>query len=237
MNETKLCKFCKTEIPKDAKICPNCRKKQKSPIKIVIAVIVVLLILSALSGKGKNSNNKDGVIDNSNEKSAVADISSSETKEVKKENATETDSEKQQSEETTSTSAEEEYIKVGGSFEKKGLKFTVTDAELDHQIDDEYGLYKLNDGLVYLMVSFTFENTGDGDKYVSIYDFNCYADNQECEQEYITSETGDFINTNLSSGRSTSFKTLYAVPADASSIELEYETNMWTDEKVIIKIK
>lgn len=24
--ETKKCKYCKTEIPKDAKVCPNCRK-------------------------------------------------------------------------------------------------------------------------------------------------------------------------------------------------------------------
>ena len=27
---TKLCKHCKTEIPYDAKVCPNCRKKQKA---------------------------------------------------------------------------------------------------------------------------------------------------------------------------------------------------------------
>ena len=26
--ETKLCKYCKSEIPYDAKVCPNCRKKQ-----------------------------------------------------------------------------------------------------------------------------------------------------------------------------------------------------------------
>lgn len=26
--ETKVCKYCKSEIPKKAKVCPNCRKKQ-----------------------------------------------------------------------------------------------------------------------------------------------------------------------------------------------------------------
>ena len=45
------------------------------------------------------------------------------------------------------------------------------------------------------------------------------------------------MNTNLSSGRNVSFKTYYAVPVNANSIELEYETNAWTSEKVIIKLQ
>ena len=36
---TKLCKHCKTEIPYDAKICPNCRKSQR-PNGCLIAVLV-----------------------------------------------------------------------------------------------------------------------------------------------------------------------------------------------------
>ena len=87
------------------------------------------------------------------------------------------------------------------------------------------------------MVSFTFENIGEsGDKYVSIYDFDCYADDASCEQEYSLDDSS-FINTNLSPGRNVSFKTYYAVPVNANSIELEYETNAWTSEKVIIKLK
>ena len=70
-----------------------------------------------------------------------------------------------------------------------------------------------------------------------MYDFKCYADNTACEQKYVTSVVGDFMNTNLSVGRNVSFKTLYAIPADASSIELEYEANVWTNEKVIVQLK
>ena len=33
-NETKLCKHCKSEIPKGAKVCPNCRKKQGGTITV-----------------------------------------------------------------------------------------------------------------------------------------------------------------------------------------------------------
>ena len=46
--ETKLCKYCKSEIPYDAKVCPHCRKKQTpNGCLIAIIVIVVLFILIA----------------------------------------------------------------------------------------------------------------------------------------------------------------------------------------------
>ena len=47
---TKLCKHCKTEIPYEASVCPQCRKKQKTgclgKILIAIAVLFVLLMFS-----------------------------------------------------------------------------------------------------------------------------------------------------------------------------------------------
>lgn len=49
---TKLCKYCKTEIPAGAKICPNCKKKQGGALKWVVIVIVVLVIISAAAGGG-----------------------------------------------------------------------------------------------------------------------------------------------------------------------------------------
>lgn len=57
--QTKLCKHCKTEIDKNAKVCPNCRKKQsKGALPIVIGVVVVFFIIGALSSKSgsKDSN-------------------------------------------------------------------------------------------------------------------------------------------------------------------------------------
>ena len=50
-NNKKLCKYCKSEIPEGAKICPNCRKKQgKSGCLIGIIVVVVLFLLVAIFG-------------------------------------------------------------------------------------------------------------------------------------------------------------------------------------------
>lgn len=48
---TKLCKHCKTEIPREAKVCPACRKKQGSKtVWIVIAAVVIILFAAAASG-------------------------------------------------------------------------------------------------------------------------------------------------------------------------------------------
>ena len=55
MEEKKICKYCKTEIPKGAKICPNCRKKQKGPLGIIIAVVIVLIIIGGIAGGGSDS--------------------------------------------------------------------------------------------------------------------------------------------------------------------------------------
>lgn len=48
--KTKKCKFCQSEIPQKASVCPQCGRKQGGKAKWVIAVIVVLLIFSALMG-------------------------------------------------------------------------------------------------------------------------------------------------------------------------------------------
>ena len=76
---------------------------------------------------------------------------------------------------------------------------------------------------------------GDKDEYVDIYSFDCYADNKACEQTYIT-KADDFINTNLSSGRSISFTVFFEVPKDAKSVELEY-SGMLSSEKVVIEVQ
>lgn len=54
--QMKLCKHCKTEIPKSAKLCPNCKRKQGGITKWVVIAIVVLLIIGAAAG-GDSSDN------------------------------------------------------------------------------------------------------------------------------------------------------------------------------------
>ena len=57
-NETKLCKHCKSEIPKAAKVCPNCRKKQGGFGKWIVIGIVVIVLLAAVFGGGDDKPKK-----------------------------------------------------------------------------------------------------------------------------------------------------------------------------------
>ncbi|MBQ8803872.1 MAG: DUF5067 domain-containing protein [Tyzzerella sp.] len=48
--QTKVCKHCQTEIPKKAKVCPNCRKKQGGILKWIIIIVIVIAAISAMTG-------------------------------------------------------------------------------------------------------------------------------------------------------------------------------------------
>ena len=51
--ETKLCKYCQTEIPYGAKVCPNCKRKLKGgKAKWIVLAIVIIAIFGALAGGG-----------------------------------------------------------------------------------------------------------------------------------------------------------------------------------------
>lgn len=131
--------------------------------------------------------------------------------------------------------AKDNLLSVGETYEKNGLKVTLNEYNDNYTEYSEYEEPK--EGFKYVEASFTYENTDDSEKYVSIYDCDCYADNALCDQSYIGND--DFINANISKGRNVSFKVYYEVPVDASSIELEYNSNsFWsTDSDVVFKLK
>ncbi|MBR5565467.1 MAG: DUF4352 domain-containing protein [Roseburia sp.] len=218
--KTKLCRHCKSEIAKDAKVCPNCRKKQGGILKWVGIAIVVIFVIGLFGGDEEESST---VKDVTNQNISEPQVVTTETSDVAED----------VSSQVTET---KEFFVAGESFEVNGLVITINEISTDFtDYEDTYNLYTPEEGTKYIMVSFTYQNNDDTDAYVSIYDFDCYADGTLCDQTYYFN--GDFVNGNISSGRNVSFETHYVVPADAAEIELEYTANVWTDEKVIIKVQ
>ena len=53
--ETKKCKYCMTSIPKAARVCPQCGRKQGGKLKWIIIVLIVLVIGVGAAGGGGDS--------------------------------------------------------------------------------------------------------------------------------------------------------------------------------------
>lgn len=79
--ETKLCKYCQTEISKKAKVCPNCRKKQKGGfLKWIVIVVVAIIAVSCVAGGGNDGDSESEKEPETNTET-IKEISEHETEE------------------------------------------------------------------------------------------------------------------------------------------------------------
>ena len=223
-------------------------KKGMSITGIVLSVLSILLFIIIMSSIDYSNvsqyDNTSEKIEQTQDDSNANKAKESEKDEAPKEKVEEKQDKSVEEEQKSDKNKQQEDIdnsygvKVGESFETDGLKVTIDSANLDFQdYDNEYGWNTPEDGMKYIQVSFTFENIGTDDEYVSIYDFDCYADDATCEQVYSLDDSS-FMNTNLSPGRNVSFSTYYTVPIDSKSIELEYDSmSLFGTSKEIIKLQ
>lgn len=85
--ETKLCKHCQSEMPKKAKVCPTCRRKQGGKLKWIIITIVAIGIIGSVAGGGSSEGTKDTkTAEKKQEEVAYTEITSSELIDAYKEN-------------------------------------------------------------------------------------------------------------------------------------------------------
>lgn len=179
--ETKLCKHCQTAIPKKAKVCPNCRKKQGGIVKWIVIAVVVLGIISAAAGGGdkktqqasstgsdkKTQQTDSGQAANSNDNAK----DNAETKEVEKE-----------------SEAPKEYISVTADELSDALANNAMKAQNDYKGK-------------YLTITGKLGNIDSNGKYIDVdtdKDFDltmiqCYIKTDEQKQAIIEMSRGDAI--------------------------------------------
>ena len=81
--KTKKCKYCKTEIPADAKVCPQCRKKLKGgKLKWVVLIILVGAIIGAVAGESDSGSDKSTTATTSSEKKETAETATKQKEEA-----------------------------------------------------------------------------------------------------------------------------------------------------------
>lgn len=125
------------------------------------------------------------------------------------------------------TEATPDAFNVGDIIETKNLKITYVSC--GEYISDNQFIQPL-DGYRFVEFELEFENISDSDQSVSSYSFDCFADGASCNQKF---NLDDSLDSTLSSGRKCSGYVRFEVPCDATVIELEYETNLFTSNRIV----
>lgn len=181
---------------------------------IILVIVLGIAILGAAFGSGDDSK-KDN-------KSATSDSNKSDSKKDSDDNNKE---ENDDQEEDESFPVKDIYS-VGDIIKDGNIKIVYV-ASGDYTEENEF--MQPAEGNKYIFLTFAFINEGKSDESISFYDFDCYADGYACDMHY---NSDDSLSASISAGRQTMGSIYFEVPIDATSIEVEYETNVFTDAKI-----
>lgn len=215
-NETKLCKHCKTSIPKDAKVCPNCRKKQGGVGKWIIIGAIVVILLAALFGGGDDKPKK---VENSKVESTQQD-------------------EKKSEEPKTDVNTEEvkDIFEVGETAELNDVQVTLLSYK--ESKGSEYN--KPSDGNVFLMAEFEIVNNSDSELNVSsMLSFEAYADDYALNYSIsaLMDNEDRQLDGTIAAGKKMKGYIGYEVPKDWSTVEIHFTDDVWSNNKFKFEIK
>lgn len=215
--ETKVCKYCQTEISKKAKVCPSCRKKQ-GPKKGLIAllVIIILIIIIAVAASSGNSNEPSKVGEVENTGGSETGNTTSDQQDV-----------------TDSADDGETVFKVGEIAELNGVKVTMTDFEESEGDADAF--LEPSEGNVFVIAEFEIENNSDNDINVSsMLSFEAYADDYSLNYSLSAGLLKDSaLDGTIASGKKMKGWIGWEVPEDYSNVEIHFTDDVWTNNKFV----
>lgn len=219
--QTKLCKHCKTEIPKDAKVCPNCKKRQTPHgCLIAVVVVIVLIVLLAIAGGGSDSTSAS---------SAPADTASSTASAPSDASGGSAEAEPQPTEAPA-------VYGVGDTAEDSGVRVTLVNAE----ITAGSGYSVAADGNTFVVLEFEVENESDSDISVSsMLSFEAYCDDYAVNQSltpltlYPDKST---LDGSVAAGRKLNGLIAYEVPADFQNLDITFIPSFWGNRSVSFRI-
>lgn len=229
--ETKVCKYCQSEIPKKAKICLNCHKKQGGKGKWIVIVVVVLLVILAAAGSEGDKNapaQKTGTVT----QDTTGSGEDKDTPAKKTGSVTQDTTGNENRQDDAGNKEKDKSFKVGDVVETQDMKISFLSAG-EYVSDNQFSQPKK--GYVFYRMEFEFENISHSDQTISsMLSWYCYADGYAVEQSYFED---DQIDATLSPGKKAKGAVYFEVPKDAKEITLEYETDFWSEDKVEFIVK
>ncbi|MGN0568605.1 MAG: hypothetical protein ACI4JR_08460, partial [Acutalibacteraceae bacterium] len=130
---------------------------------------------------------------------------------------------------TSNNTAAKSSYNVGETYQNNYIKITFTDADTNFKNYNKYAT--VPSGYKVIMAEFDFENLSSHDEVASAYDFDCYADDESCENFWSVTDSG-FTDT-LSTGKKAIGRHVYfLVPVNAEKIVIEYELNSFDSSRI-----
>lgn len=208
--ETKLCKHCQTEIPKKAKVCPNCRKKQGGKLKWIIIALVALMIIGAAAGGGSDDGpQKVGEVDTSPETASEGTGA------------------------VDSSEAEQEAVfRKGEIAEMNDVQVTMTD--FVESTGSEFN--KPTDGNIFVLAEFEIANNTESELSVSsALSFDAYADDYALNYSLtaLLEKDGNQLDGTIAAGKKLKGWIGWEVPEDYKEVEIHFTDNVWSNNEFV----
>lgn len=206
--DVKLCKHCQTEIPRKAKVCPNCRKKQGGKWKwVILAVIVLAIIGSAASG---NDDDEPKKVENQ---------------------TTVTPTKPANGQTATPTPEEKTVFYVGETAELKGVQVTMMNFE------ESTGKDYINptNGNVFVLAEFEIVNNTNGEINISsMLSFEAYADDYSLNYSLSAAMLKDGqLDGTIAAGKKMKGWIGWEVAEDYKNVEIHFTDNVWSNNKFV----
>lgn len=197
----------------------------------LIIVIVFVIAVSAGGGSDEQTTLADNQTTQQVQENQTEEQTGETTEAEEKAEAEETTVVEESTAEPSKYDNMENVYFVGDTLECGNVEIKYTSAE-NWKGYNAYAGPKTGNKVIRL--KFDVKNNGDTDFYISSFEFNCYADDAAAEAYYMAD---DALSATVSGGRTASGYVYFEVPKDAEYIEVEYETNFWTDKKAIFVVK
>lgn len=209
---TKKCKHCKSDMPFDAKVCPQCRKKQGGgclkPVLICLVVFIGLGVLVSLSG------DKPKKVETQNDNTQKTQDRAEDN--VKKESGKDT-------------------FGIGETAEMNDVQVTMTDYSESN--GSEWN--EPADGKIYVLVEFEIQNNSDSELAISsALSFEAYADDYAANDSLgaLMENKETQLDGSIASGKKMRGWVGYEVPVDWKKLEIHFTDNVWSSDKFKFEI-
>lgn len=196
--------------PKNAKVCGKCALASVI-INVVLTIILYVIMGSALFAGLSAAN--DYASDYSYDDYSYYDSYDDETEDR--------------------DNSQAEIVETGATVTTDYFNITYVSCNADYTDYDEYS--EPTSGNKVIRAEFDIENISDSD--YSIDGIECYADNAKCDTYIWADDYANPVFESVSPGRTLKAVIYYEVPQGAQNIEIEMETNLWAEEKVIFNVK